>query len=171
MEIGLSWHQRSSWTQPRTRADSLSCLQKLWVQYRKIQDFPGNTVVWIVFSFHLPSVFSVVSRGGFLDVCSAIFWKVLLRKHAQHATSVLSEIFQIRQNFVWSKDAVTPLPGLLACRPWQASQDLVHERGSFHCCGYSASCRITRMNPCLPSASLAPSIILLFFTSRLRFPT
>ena len=46
------------------------------------------------FRYCIPSVLSVVLRGGFFDLCSTIFWQVLCPKHAQSATSDLNEFFK-----------------------------------------------------------------------------
>ena len=40
--------------------------------------------------------------------------------------------FKKLPKFRWSPDDVTPLPELLACRPWLALQDLVQEQGAAH---------------------------------------
>ena len=62
---------------------------------------------------------------------------------------------QVRTNFgnlveicLVPEDTVTPLPGFLACRPWQALQGIVLEQGCLDCCESSYRHQETRTNSC-----------------------
>ena len=55
-----------------------------------------------------PSLLSFASRGGFFDLCSAVFWQVPRPKHDQDATSDLNDFFFKKlPKFCLSLDAVT----------------------------------------------------------------
>ena len=68
------------------------------------------------------------------------------------ATSDLERIFASKIS-TWAV-AVTPLPGLLACRPWQAASSLVWELRHTDCWGPSSTHQETRTSPCFSATIL-----------------
>ena len=78
-------HQRSSWA----RAYTSSCHLEHWVCSQKMHDSAGNTVVFVrFFRYYTLLFFSVVSRGVFFDLFSAVFWQILRHNHAQDARQI-----------------------------------------------------------------------------------
>ena len=126
-----AWRQRSSWAQPpgTDTAITPSCC----FSCRSCRVGSNGQTPWIL--THGLSVFTNLNQFSFVLRFAGHFFFCLpmisadryFAKTCSSATSVLNDNFKNFPNFVHYRMTLHPLPGLLACLPRQALQDLVQE--------------------------------------------
>ena len=124
--------------------------------------------------------------GGDFWFSGVLFWQVLHLEHVWVPRQIWTNFWQnfwtcrvaTSVNIAVPELAVTSLPGLLACRPWQAASGLVQKLRHHDCWEPSSTYQGTRTSPCFSATILVnfrgfsqrKSYCLVFFTKmRTRF--
>ena len=110
-----------------------------WAQFRvKTSEYP------FVRSLSLSSFFA----GGGFALLGLLAGRSLTSNMLSLPRQIRTKFCKLTSNFLTWAVAVTSLPGLLACRPWQGASGLVLELNHVDCWGPSSTHQETRTSPC-----------------------